>query len=127
MTFFSHFSKFYLNFCFCTKSTFFSNFSEFLLVSKYLSGCPLYPGGPGPSSSFSSLFMRLPLFFDILYTHFLKTPSLDGPRLDARGRRTPLCTRLSSSNNNNNNNFTNGLNVTYYVSRVRDWHYLSQL
>ena len=52
---------------------------------------PLYPGCPGPSP----LFLLILSIY--LYTFLQKTPSLDVPRLDARGRCTPrtlLCTPL---------------------------------
>src|SRR6218665_2409243 len=51
---------------------------------------------PGAVNFFLLPFMHLPLLFYI-YLHFKKTPSLDAPSLDARGRRTPrypLCTSL---------------------------------
>ena len=46
----------------------------------------------------SLTFFAFTLKFSYIYLHFFqKTPSLDAPRLDARGRRTPgtpLCTPL---------------------------------
>src|SRR6218665_435895 len=55
---------------------FFSHFSQFLLfLSEHLSGCPLY--------AFTLTFSTF------TYAFSQKTPSLDAPRLDARGWRTP--------------------------------------
>src|SRR6218665_3751390 len=45
---------------------------------------------PWAVTFFSLNFKHLPLLFTYLLTLFQKTPSLDVPRLDARGRRTPL-------------------------------------
>src|SRR6218665_2439106 len=65
-------------------------------ISKLLSGLSYsYPGCPGQfSSSFLSIY---PYFLTFTYTFFRKqkTLSLDSPRLDARGRRIPLCTPLN--------------------------------
>src|SRR6218665_1267692 len=82
--FFSHFPKFYQDFsCYFRKlppensDDLFSHFSQFpLFLSEHLSGCPLYPGCPGPFSLFTHVY---PYFFDIYLCIFLKTPSLYTP------------------------------------------------
>src|SRR6218665_2212002 len=51
---------------------------------------------PGAVNFFLLPFMHLPLLFYI-YLHFKKSPSLDAPSLDARGRRTPALPPLHAT------------------------------
>src|SRR6218665_3234932 len=68
-------------------TTFFSNFSQFLLfLSEHLSGCPPYPGCPGPFFTFHAFTLTFSTF---TYAFFQKTPSLDGPPSGCPGLSHP--------------------------------------
>src|SRR6218665_2696617 len=66
-------------------------FVIFLKILRPPFGCPLVL-----HAHLHNLFLLISCIFKHLHTLFHKTGSLDAPRLDARGRRTPLCTPLAA-------------------------------
>ena len=77
-------------FCSHLRKTFFHFISiSLLFLNKLLSDSSIVLDSRGRSPSFFLFLSFYPYFFNI-YTHFIrKTPFLNAPRLDTRGRRTP--------------------------------------
>ena len=98
---------------------FFSHFSRFLLfLSEHLSGCPPYSGSPGPFFTFYAFTLTFSTF---TYAFFQKTPSLDAPRVDARGRRT---TAPPSATGNDIHKTQTKVRSKSWSSRGRQcWHF----
>jgi len=92
---FSNFPKFYQDFSYYylpkILTTIFLVISAnfyffFLFLSEHLSGCPPYPGCPGPFFTFLRIYTY---FFDIYLCIFSENSVVGCPLLDARGRRIP--------------------------------------
>src|SRR6218665_2734616 len=69
-------------------TTFFSHFSQFLLFL-YLFFLNIFPDAPLSWIPFFTFYAFTLTFSTFTCAFFQKTPSLDAPPLDARGRRTP--------------------------------------